>query len=32
MREAITQARHDFDYPATPAGGGKHAREALSEE
>ena len=31
-REAITQARHDFDYPATPAGGGKRAREALSEE
>jgi len=32
-REAITQARRDFNYPATPAAsGGKRAREALSDE
>jgi len=31
-RGDITQARHDFNYPATPApAGGKRAREAVSD-
>ncbi|KIM60276.1 hypothetical protein SCLCIDRAFT_966940 [Scleroderma citrinum Foug A] len=31
-REAITQARPDFNSPVTPAAGGKRTREALPDK
>ena len=31
-QDAITQACHNVNYPATPAAGGKHACKALSDK